>query len=297
MPRSRYDQVYGGREQMDQISKPIRAKLSYEEVLPEDSRSFSTLYNIYAELFPLADEREPPEAFFEIAALNSNSAMQRAFGPWREIVSAIRSWQGGPIIGGHVFGLTTSRAHVEFGCLASVQAIYTFLEAGSRGQGTIGDMRDYLEAEALRVFGFTAGTMRPLILFEVNNPLRMTNAEIEEDLARSGISPFQRYVFWKRKGFRPLDFSYVQPRLRPDAEPVRYLDLFCSAPPGTRIPGAVLKNHLASFISISVLKGVAAAEDEEFRKMAAALDGGSQVGFKSEQSDEQRRILMRARER
>jgi hypothetical protein len=282
------------------VSEPsdsVRPKLSYEEVRVEDAHSFAALYEIYAELFPLPDEREPPEAFLEIAALNTNAEMQRAFGPWREIVASIRPWQGGPIIGGHVFGVTTSRAHLAYGCMASVQAMYTFLEPASRGRASISEMRAYLEAEALRVFGFAAGTLPPLIFFEVNNPLRMTEAEIEEDTKRAGISPFQRYLFWKRKGFRPLDFAYVQPRLRHDAEPVRYLDLFCSAPRGARIPAALLKQHLAAFVSISVLKGAAAADDDEFRVMAAALDAAGEVGFLPEDSDAQRRILQRARER
>jgi hypothetical protein len=275
----------------------IRPKLHYEEVRPDDSRSFATLYNIYAELFPLADEREPPEAFFELAALNINAGIQAALGPWREIVASIRRWQGGPIIGGHVFGVTTSRAHMEFGCMASVQAMYTFLEPASRGQGTIGEMRAYLEAEALRVFGFAPAAMPPLIFFEVNNPLRMSEAQIEVDMGHSGINPFKRYLFWKRKGFRALDFAYVQPRLRPDSAPVGYLDLFCSALGESRIPAALLRSHLGAFISISVLKGVDAAGDADFRKMAASLDANKDVGFMPEDSDEQRYILKRARER
>lgn len=282
---------------MSERSGPLRGGLSYEEVHPSDSRSFATLYNIYAELFPLADEREPPEAFFEIAALNTNSAIQRAHGPWREIIASIRPWQGGPVIGGHVFGLTTSRAHADFGCAASVQAMYTFLEPAARGQGAIGDMRRYLEAEALRVFGFPEPRMRPLIFFEVNNPLRMTAEEIEEDTRRAGLSPFKRYMFWRRNGFRPLAFDYVQPRLRPDAEPVRYLDLFCSAPLDRPVPGALLKNHLNAFVSISVLKGSPASADPEFRQMAAVLDSGEGIGFKPDHSDEQRAIMAGARGR
>jgi len=282
--------------QVAETSGYIRPKLSYEEVRPEDSRSFATLYNIYAGLFPFADEREPPEAFFELAALNINAGIQAALGPWREIVASIRRWQGGPIIGGHVFGVTTSRAHVEFGCMASVQAMYTFLEPASRGQGTITEMRAYFEAEALRVFGFPPAAMRPLIFFEVNNPLRMSEAQVEEDMRQSGISPFKRYLFWKRKGFRALDFAYVQPRLRPDSEPVGYLDLFCSAPGEARIPAALLRNHLRAFISISVLKGVDAAGDDDFRNMAVLLDASRDVGFKPEDSDEQRYILKRARQ-
>ena len=67
-----------------------RRRLSYEEIPASDGRSFAKLYAIYADLFPLKDERAPPDAFYEIAALNERGDVQTRYGPWREIVSAIR---------------------------------------------------------------------------------------------------------------------------------------------------------------------------------------------------------------
>jgi hypothetical protein len=272
-------------------------RLSYEEILPEHGAAFDKLYAIYADLFPLPDEREPPEAFFEISALNQNTEIQMKMGPWREIVAAIRLWQGGPLVGGHVFGVTTSPAHMKFGCRASVQAIYTFLERGARGKGQIPDMKAYMCAEALAKFGFdpTRGGMPPLMFFEVNNPKRMTVEEIEQDTKRSGLDPHRRYVFWKRNGFAPLQFSYVQPRLRPDAEPVRYLDLFCTAGVADAIPAELILAHLSAFVSISVLKGRPAMEDADFAKMAEALTPGRMISFVPDGAPEQKSILLGAR--
>lgn len=289
-------QRVGGRI-VSEASTSVRRRLSYEELDPADARSFATLYNIYAEMFPLPDEREPPGAFFDLAALNVNTDIQMALGPWREIVAAIRLWQGGPIVGGHVFGATTSREHIAFGCMSSVQAMYTFLERRARGTGPIADMRRYMEEESLRVFGFPAPSVRPLIFLEVNNPLRMTPEQVEEDAQKSGMDPFKRYVFWRRNGFRPLDFAYTQPRLRPEAEPVRYLDLFCSDIPQAPIPVAVIEKHLAAFISISVLKGTPAADDPDFRAMATAIAAHTHIPYKRDDSTEQRDIVAAARGR
>jgi hypothetical protein len=272
-------------------------RLSYEEIQPEHSKDFAKLYAIYADLFPLPDEREPPDAFFEISMLNQRADVQMQMGPWREIVAGIRLWQGGPLVGGHVFGVTTSPAHVKFGCRASVQAIYTFLERAARGKGQIPDMKSYMCAEALAKFGFdpVRGGMPPLMFFEVNNPKRMTPQEIEEDTRRSGLDPHRRYIFWKRNGFAPLEFSYVQPRLRPDAEPVRYLDLFCTAGVADAIPAELILAHLSTFVSISVLKGKPAMDDPDFAKMAEALPAGRMVPFVPDDADEQKAILQGAR--
>jgi hypothetical protein len=268
-------------------------RLSYEEILPEHGAAFDKLYAIYAELFPLPDEREPPEAFFDIHELNQNTAIQTKMGPWREIVSAIRLWQGGPLVGGHVFGVTTSPAHLKFGCRASVQAIYTFLERDARGKGQISDMKAYMAAESLAKFGFdpAKGKLPPLIFFEVNNPLKMTAQEIAEDTERSGLDPHRRYIFWKRNGFAPLDFAYVQPKLRPDAQAVRYLDLFCSTGLADAIPADVITAHLSAFVSISVLKGQAASDDSDFAEMAKALPPGKMIPFVPDDAPAQKKIL------
>ena len=189
---------------------------------PAKGEEFASFYKIYADAFPLADECEPPEAFLEIAALNGRTDVQARYGPWREIVAGIRLRQGEPLAGGIIFGVTTSPFHVAFGCQASVQNIYIFLERAARGKGATASAKSYMENCALAAYGFDmcAGKIPPLIFLEVNNPMRMSSAEIEEDTARSGIDPFRRYIYWKRNGFAPLDLHYVQPPLRAEASAV-----------------------------------------------------------------------------
>jgi hypothetical protein len=274
-----------------------KAPLHYEDISPASTEAFEKFYAIYAELFPLADEREPPEAFHEIAHLNNRADMQARFGPWREFVTAIRERNGGPLLGGNIFGVTTSPAHIAFGCQASIQGIYLFLIPEARGQGAVADAPPYMQSQALAAFGFDAGKGRlpPLVFLEVNNPMRMTAAEIERDTASSGFNPYQRYAFWKRNGFAPLDFHYVQPPLRQDASAVRYLDLFCTAGAADAIPAELIAAHLNAFISISVLKGHAASGNADFVRMTRELKLRGKVGFLPDTNPEQQTIAERAK--
>jgi hypothetical protein len=223
--------------------------------------------------------------------------MQARFGPWREFVTAIREGDNGPLVGGNIFGVTTSRAHVAFGCQASIQGIYLFLVPEARGQGAVADARPYMESQALAAFGLDArrGRLPPLIFLEVNNPMRMTAAEIEQDTASSGFNPYQRYAFWKRNGYAPLAFRYVQPPLRPGASPVRYLDLFCTAEVADAIPAELIAAHLNAFISMSVLKGRAASGDADFARMTYELGLQRMVGFVPDANPEQQKIAERAK--
>lgn len=281
---------------MNSTDQPAGWRLCYEEISPTDKDEFAKLYSIYADLFPLPDELEPPEAFVEIAALNERADIQTLYGPWREIVAGIRLGPGEALVGGNIFGVTTSPHHLAFGCQASIHDIYLFLERAARGNGATGDAKAYKEARALAAYGFDAGTgrMPPLIFLEVNNPMRMTPAQIEEDTARSGVNPYRRYIFWKRSGFAPLDFHYVQPALRPETSAVRYLDLFCTAGQAEAIPAELIGAHLNAFISISVLKGRAASENAEFACMANELQPGHAVRFVPDTAPEQQFIAREA---
>lgn len=263
-----------------------RIPVVFEEITRSDSPSFRSFYEMYEAAFPIADEREPPEAFDAILGFNANLPLQISHGPYREIVVAIRAWDGGPVVGGHVFGITTSAAHRECGMAASVQGIYTFLHPCWRGAVPIRTLTEYSQRAASRVFETPGFEPRqpPPIIFEVNNPLRMSAQEIELDTRLSGTDPFRRYMFWRRSGFWPLDFPYVQPQLRVDASPIGYLDLFCTHGAATSLPPKVLLRHLSAFMSVSVLKGRDAGEDADFATMKEWLESHDTVEFKDHSS-------------
>jgi hypothetical protein len=152
------------------------------------------------------------------------------------------------------------------------------------------EFKHYFEMRGLSTFDLASeGRVKPLIFIEVNNPLRMSPEEIAQDARSSGIDPHVRYEFWQRAGLRPLDFAYVQPRLREEARAVGYLDLFCSAET-PEVPSALIANHLRSFISVSVLKGRSAESDQDFATMSAALARCATVTFKSRDGAELHQI-------
>jgi hypothetical protein len=86
----------------------------------------------------------------------------------------------------------------------------------------------------------------------------------------------------------------VQPRLRTDAEPVRYLDLFCTAGVSDAIPAELIDAHLRAFVSISVLKGRDPSGDADFSAMAASFRPGSKIRFVRDTDSQQREIATRA---
>ena len=280
---------------MNSVPQSIQRRFVYDEISPFHDEAFAALYAIYSDLFPLADEREPPSAFRELAELNGRADIQRLCGPWREFVFGMRLDKQRPLIGGNVFGVTTGPAHLQFGCQASVHDIYLFVHPDARGHGAMTDAKAHMEAQALLTFGLDerAGKLPPLIFLEVNNPTLMSSSEIELDTARSGIDPYRRYLSWKRSGFRPLDFRYVQPALRPDASAIRYLNLFCSAGGIDGIPADVVRAHLSAFISISVLKGRPAAENPDFALMMDELTPGTMIRFVPEDAVDKKLISER----
>jgi hypothetical protein len=274
--------------------------VSFQEIVSYNSPEFNQLYKLYEQAFPLEDEREPPEAFEQILALNNDQRIQSLYGRYREVVTTIRLGQEGKVIGGVIFGITTSKAHIDSGIPASVQAIYVFLSSDYRGIIPMRAITDYCKKTALETFGrdYHLPMRDPLIFFEVNNPLRLTSEQVADDTLSSGICPFRRYVFWQRSiASSPLDFSYVQPRLREDAEPVYYLDLFCTNELPQGIPAQLLLNHLHSFVSISVLKGQDASQDSDFATMEQWLKRQDKVKLLPRNSQKLQEIAELRRQR
>lgn len=263
-------------------------KIIFEKIFSSDTLEFKEFYEIYSNAFPLEDEREPPEGLIEVIEFNQNKNIQKLYGPYHEVIAAIRFDKNSPIIGGVVFSVNTSQAHIEAGIPSSVQAFYVFIDEKHRGAVSMRDIVDYCKKTALDLYGKPCATMKdPIILFEVNNPLRMSEKQITEDTLYSGINPAQRYMFWQQAiSSMPLNFSYVQPRLREDSQPIHYLDLFCTKELPEGIPAKLLLNHLKAFCSIAVLKGKDASKDPDFHAMEKWLNEQETVFFMDKNSTE-----------
>lgn len=48
----------------------------------------------------------------------------------------------------------------------------------------------------------------------------------EEDKKRDPMNPLERENFWKKRGYRKIDFNFIQPSIRLGEPPVKYLSLY-----------------------------------------------------------------------
>jgi hypothetical protein len=266
----------------------------FEELTLSQTASLGALYQLYCSNFPLPEEQETYANFLRCLELNDDAAVQCKYGPYHEFYLVIRQWNEqermhDEIVGGLIFGVCTSDEHLAHGFRCSVQAIYLFRTASEPLKRFLYAGKTMLEETvtkfALKACGLerfrrvigNSSSARIAMLFEVNNPNRMSPQNKQRDRDLSHLHPALRYVMWVKNHTRPLTFAYVQPPLSEDQEPAEYLDLFAVESPRGAIgnavrlapgpaetvglPGAVLAAHLRRFFCISVLKGDAAAID------------------------------------
>lgn len=120
----------------------------------------------------------------------------------------------------------------------------------------------------------------------------MSEEQILEDTLYSGIHPARRYMFWQKAvSAMPLNFPYMQPKLRENSLPIHYLDLFCTKEFFEGLPAKFLLSHIKAFCSISVLKGQNANNDPEFNAMEKWLSSKKIVPFLDKNSEEIRKII------
>jgi hypothetical protein len=273
--------------------------LEFIELTRDDDAALQEFYNIYATSFPLPDEQEPIEGFIDVLRMNADRDVQRNFGPYQEVLLAIRDPESRAIVGGLVFSVTFGQKHWDAGIAGSVQAIYLFLDRKFRERHRL-DARAIvpeIERRALEICRphAPATCMEIAIFFEVNNPRKMLAHQIKADYDMSGLDPYKRYKNWIGLKCRPLDFNYVQPPLNSEKKAVDYLDLFYYGP-RERIPAAMLAEHLRAFISVSVLKGKDPRKDPDFLEMDSTLRATAHVRVIDPENDKKiRSILDQAR--
>lgn len=60
------------------------------------------------------------------------------------------------------------------------------------------------------------------LIIQVSDPALMSAEEIERD----PMDPWKREEFWKRRGYRKIDFNFIQPAIRINEPPIEYLSLY-----------------------------------------------------------------------
>jgi GNAT superfamily N-acetyltransferase len=237
-----------------------RASLQLHTIDTPADPLLPAFYDLYAQVFTLPDEREPIEGFASVLVFNDDAAVQRVYGPFREPILVARDPRSGEIVAAGNFTLYAYPGSV-YAFDASCQIHFLMVREDMRGLGIgsylISEVEKAIAAFAQRHCGLDRP--RAFMTCEQNNPVRMTRDEILADARAALIHPYTRMNWWRQRGFRRLDFEYMQPPLSPEHTPCTYLDYYArpsNATPETisSVPSDVLMEHLRRFFFVSVGK-------------------------------------------
>lgn len=220
---------------------------------------FERFHAAYDRAFVLANEKEDRAGFVECLALNHGdaaTALAARYGPFREWVLVLE--HGDALVGGGNL-LCHLQADAVGRALGVDQNLnYVFVDAGHRGRGHLHDLVAAARAVARRSFpaALAAGEVLPdRVFMEINDPLRVSDADYAADTAATGLDQFDRVAIWARLGARLIDFPYVQPALSAGQAPAHDLLMAVLGAAGDELDACLLQRHLERFFGISVLKG------------------------------------------
>ena len=242
--------------------RPDPGNLRFSDIVAAGDVRLPDFYRLYAGIFTLEEERESLDGFARVLSFNDERAVQAEFGPLREQITIATDPASGRIIGAANYALYTfGEPEHGGGFAASSQLNFLCIDPDFRGFGIGGlllaDLYAKLEAFA-HEHGAQAGA-HTFVTCEQNNPTRMSAQQLADDLAAAGIDPYDRMRWWRRRGFRRLQFDYCQPALGAGQEPCRYIDFYVrfegrDSETDAAIPGSVLLEHLRRFFYVSVGK-------------------------------------------
>lgn len=269
--------------------------LSIEVIDTPSSPLLQPFYALYERCFPLEEEREPLEGFKTVLAFNTDDDVQGLYGPIHEFVLVVRVPGSDTCVAAANFAVHAypepQRAPGGFdgSCQLNFLCVEPSLRAIGLGQFVLGEVDRIVRRTLANRTGRAAP--RYFTTIEQNNPLRMSGEQIEEDAAAALIDPYDRLRWWSRRGYRKLDFSYVQPPLSLAHEPCLYIDYYvrfsnqADAASGT-LDAAVLLEHLRRFFFVSVGKfEIDMARNPQWISQRAALERVDTVAVLAPEAD------------
>lgn len=213
------------------------------------SPGFACLYELYDSIFTLPGEKESIDGFIKTSAFNKNEVLQNKYGPFAELwIKAVDVNQN--IVGGVNFVVFCLP---DISCV-SVHIIYIFTDAEVRGKGIATKL--LLAAESFAADWLRRRDVKYSDMYffcEQNVPELMNEAEYIQDSMDSGIDPYERLMWWVKRGYRRLAIDYVQPPLSVNSEPCRILSLNVRSD-NDYIDASIVYSHLCRFFYITVLK-------------------------------------------
>jgi GNAT superfamily N-acetyltransferase len=245
-----------------------------------DTQDFKDFYDLYAGIFTLPEEREEPEGFARAFALEHDATLQAQQGPYAERALYVRDPDTGEMVGAVNYFVTARRDGEDLDGLDGMSQInYLFVDERYRKMGIGSHLVEAVEKASrdfIREHGpaaVRAGEREPVMasLCEQNAPLKMTAGEYMQDNKNALIDQCDRLKWWQGRGFRRLDFNYVQPPLEDGGEPCTTLTLNAKMPPGVAMTDKILGRFLENFFTVSVLKGEDISGDPDYRAMRAEI--------------------------
>jgi len=256
-------------------------KLQAGAISSGDTQDFADFYGLYEKIFTLPEEREEPEGFARAFALNHDAELQKQQGPYSEKALFVRDPDTGELIGAINFFVMARKDGEDLDGLDGMSQLnYLFVDERYRKMG-IGSYLINAAEQASREFiresgpaPVRAGERVPVVAFfcEQNAPVKMTPGEYMQDNNNALIDQCDRLQWWQGRGFRRMDFTYVQPPLEEGGEPCAALTLNAKAPPGIVITDKIAARFLESFFTVSVLKGEDISGDADYQAMRAEIN-------------------------
>ena len=232
--------------------------LQFEKISDSAHASFQEFYDLYKSIFTLSDESESMDGFATVLDLNNRVEIQNNFGPFEEEIFAIRDPRSSQIIAAANFVKYAFPNNSELAYDGSCQLNFILVHKDSRGLGIADILLDKIESEMIAYTALYANGHNFFITCEQNNPDKMSPKEISDDVHAALIDPIKRMAWWRRHGYKKLDFPYIQPALGTSSAPCNYLDYYikiCSdeSNPQT-ISSSILLEHLRRFMFVSIGK-------------------------------------------
>ena len=184
--------------------------MDYIEITDSESDGVKQFHDVLVEAFPDPCERE------DVEILRWNLRQ----GSWTTQDEVCRyhliiARQGGRAVGGASFYFYSNEQN------ALGMGAYLAVRRELWGKGTGAELihlRDrILSRDALELNCHLKG-----LIIQVSDPELMGAAEMERDV----MDPSERVRFWKQRGYRKIDFDFIQPPIREGEPPVEYLSLY-----------------------------------------------------------------------
>ena len=244
---------------------------------PKDSR-FHDVYTLYGKIFTLAAERESEEGFKTVLGMNNDPKFTKKYGPVQENWFFLQHPRTGKIVAASNFD-TYAFPNKDAKTQGTLHGVYALADPAYRNLGLgstlLGMNREYTKRFLERHSGNQNSQFK--IFNEQNNPLEMTVQQYVQDTEKAGVDQADRLMFWQKRGYKPLNFGYVQPPLEEGGDPATYLTLNVVSPDGKPVPSSLVLEHLLRFAHFTVLKGKNPLEDLSFKEMKKELESKGQV--------------------